>query len=157
MLFRVKEGIDKAFGLRPLSEDIPSIENARIHALVALLDLLGKAEVVGHREMQVKNVPALALKHPFFVEPVHGAFGVTVKLTPCDRASGESLLDEGPRHKRDLVKKNAGQGHALNKRITGFVTTSEEVVGIAVTADRDNQLILSAPLSHLEEALKPGG
>ena len=159
MLFRVKEGIDKAFSLRPLSEDIPSIENACIHALVALLDLLGKTEVISHREMQVKDVPALALKHPFFVEPVHGAFGVTVKpeLTPCDRASGESLLDEGPRHKRDLVKKNACQSHALNKRITGFVTTSEEVVGIAVTADRDNQLILSTPLSYLEETLKPGG
>ena len=137
MLFGIKEGIDKALGLRPLSEDIPRVENARIHALVALLDLLGKAEVVSHREMQVKDIPALTLKHPFFVEPVHGAFGVTVKpeLAPRDRASGESLLNEGPRHKRDLVKKNACQGHALNKRITGFVTTSEEVVGIAMTAD----------------------
>ena len=87
--------------------------------------------------MQVKDIPALALKHPFFVEPVHGAFGVTVKpeLTPRDRASSESLLDERPRHKRNLVKKNACQSHALNERIAGFVTTSEEVIGIAVTAD----------------------
>ena len=93
--------------------------------------------LVSHREMQVKDIPALALKYPFFVEPVHGTFGVAVEpeLAPRDRASGESLLDEGPRHKRDLVKKNAGQGHALNKRITGFVTTSEEIIGIAVAAD----------------------
>lgn len=26
-----------------------------------------------------------------------------------------------------------------------------------MTADRDNQLILGAPLGHLEETLKPGG
>ena len=82
---------------------------------------------------------------------------VEPEFAPRDRASGESLLDKGPRHKRDLVKKNAGQSHALNKRIAGFITTSEEVVGIAVTADRDNQLILSAPLGYLEETLKPGG
>ena len=159
VLFGVKEGINKTLSLRPLSEDIPSVEDARIHTLVALLDLLGKAEVISHREMQVKDVPALALKHPFFIEPVHGAFGVTVKpeLAPRDRASGESLLNEGPRHKRDLVKKNACQGHALNKRITGFVTTSEEVIGITAAADRDNQLILCASLGHLEKALKPGG
>lgn len=85
-LFRVKEGINQALSLRPLSEDIPRVENARIHTLVALLDFLGKAEVVSHRKMQMKNVPALALKHPFFVEPVHGAFGVAVKpeLAPRD-------------------------------------------------------------------------
>ena len=99
------------------------------------------------------------LTNPLFIKPVARRLGVAVKpeLRPGDRAARHSLLYEGARHKGDLIEEDSRQSNALNKGVAGFVSASEEVVGIRAIAASDNHFILAAALGNLEHTLKPCG
>ena len=159
MIVLIKHCIYQALRDGPETTDIPVVEHAGIHTLVSGFDFLIEAEVVVHRKMQVEHIALCCFTNPLFIKPVARRLGVAVKpeLRPGDRTTRHSLLYEGARHKGDLIEEDSRQSNALNKGVAGFVSASEEVVGIRAIADSDDHFILAAALSNLEHTLKPCG
>ena len=74
-----KSRVYEPLGNLPQAAYIPLIEYAGIHGAVPCLDLLGKAQVIIHREMEIEQVLLTCCVDPADLEPVVRALGVTVE------------------------------------------------------------------------------
>ena len=123
----VKHVVDDTLGHYPQAENIPLIKHAGIHGFIALFGFFAQTWVVVHREMDVQRFLFLGLKYPLFAEPMLRVLGVAVEpeLSPINAASCKGLLNERPRHERNLVEHDARECNALYQHIARFVAPTE--------------------------------
>lgn len=66
----VPDGIDRAFGVRSLSEDKALVEHSCVGGAHLGLELVGEAGIVLHRECEVHEVLSGRLEDPVLPQPV---------------------------------------------------------------------------------------
>ena len=129
--------VHQALGQRPQALDVPVVEDAGIHALVAVDDRARQRGVVGHVEVQMQEIQLGGAVHELHLEEVARVARVAVEpqLGTLDRAARDHLVDEALGEQRHLVGVAPGGRQALQRVLAPLGVGAEEVVDVRANRD----------------------
>ena len=93
--------------------------------------------------MKIQRVFLAALLYPFRVEPVRRIVGIAVEphFRAVHGASCKRLLNEGTRHKHDLIEENARECDTLYQGRRALVSAAEEVEAVSFVVQGDIDIV----------------